>query len=70
MGRIKITDLPKDMKLSEEDLRKVRGGALALRSIGLGLPGSLQQPARLRLIGGIPSLQFGIDQRDWKEGPV
>ena len=68
MGRIKITDLPKDMKLSEEDLRKVRGGVLAPRPLGIGLPGSLQQPARLKFPAGTSSLRFGIDQGDWAPG--
>lgn len=29
MARIKITDIPKDRKLSREDLKLVRGGAIA-----------------------------------------
>ncbi len=57
MGRIKIKDLPKDMKLSEEVLRKVRGGIIVQRGL-LGLRGQ----------GGAPALRIGIGQGDWGAG--
>ena len=70
MGRIKINDLPKDMKLTEEDLRKVRGGIMDPTDRLLGLRGPLPGTSRLKIPGGASSLRFGIDQRYWKEGPV
>ena len=33
MARIKINDLPKDMKISKEDMRKITGGALRKVSV-------------------------------------
>lgn len=33
MARIKITDLPKDMKISKEEMKKVLGGALITGTI-------------------------------------
>ena len=32
MARIKIKDLPKDMKVSKEEMRKIRGGLLQVAS--------------------------------------
>jgi hypothetical protein len=32
MARIKITDLPKDAKITKEELKRVKGGALVLDS--------------------------------------
>ena len=40
MAKIKIKDLPKDLKVSEDQLKKIRGGALLgqrLRASGAGL---------------------------------
>ena len=35
MARIRIKDLPKDMKISKEELKRIRGGALTpLLSLG------------------------------------
>lgn len=31
MARIEITDLPKDMKIGKEEMRRVRGGVLVTR---------------------------------------
>ncbi len=72
MGRIKIKDLPKDMKLSEEDLRKVKGGIgiIAPDFQGLGIRRLLGGTSRLRIPSGTSSLRFGIDQRDWNQGPA
>jgi hypothetical protein len=63
MGRIKIKDLPKDMKLSEKDLRKIRGGILYPISRSL-IPGS----SSLNIRTGTPSIRIGIDQGDWAPG--
>jgi len=72
MGRIKIKDLPKDMKLSEEDLRKVKGGIgfVESNSRSLGLQRLLGGTSRLRIPSGTSALRFGIDQRDWNQGPA
>jgi hypothetical protein len=72
MGRIKIKDLPKDMKLTEEDLRKVRGGIGIMQPNDrrLLLSGLLGGTSRLRIPSGTSSLRFGIDQRDWNQGPA
>jgi hypothetical protein len=32
MARIKIKDLPKDVKISEEEMRKIQGGYLSIRT--------------------------------------
>ena len=38
MARIKIYDLPKDMKISKDDLRKIVGGQMELISQYMELP--------------------------------
>jgi len=63
MGRIKIKDLPKDLKLSEKDLRKIRGGILYPTSRSL-IPGT----SNLIIRTGTPSRRIGIDQGDWAPG--
>ncbi len=40
MARIKIEDLPKDMKISKNDMRKITGGALITKT---GIESSLTQ---------------------------
>ena len=71
MSRIKIKDLPKDMKLSEEDLRKVRGGIGIVQTSnqGFSFSGLLPGTSRLKLPTGT-SVRFGINQRDWNQGPA
>jgi hypothetical protein len=46
MAKIKITDLPKDVKVSEDDLKKIRGGFQVrgtLAGLGGGAIGSAGQ---------------------------
>ena len=38
MARIKINDLPKDMKISKEDMRKITGGALLIGTAEAEMP--------------------------------
>ena len=70
MARIKIKDLPKDMKLTEEDLRKVMGGIIEPDFRSLGIRRLLPGTSRLKIPSGTSSLRFGIDQRDWNQGPA
>ena len=62
MARIKINDLPKDMKISKEDMRKITGGALST-GIQSGLRVSLTQTSDLaagsRAISGIGQMKTG-----------
>jgi len=46
MARIKITDLPKDVKISEDDMQAIFGGSLTLRDF-------TKTPLRSALIRGI-----------------
>ncbi len=46
MARIKIKDLPKDLKISKEEMNKVMGGAFFLQTNQFG--GSLNYFSRLR----------------------
>src|SRR5512143_1109375 len=38
MARIKIKDLPKDLKVSKEELKKIHGGAFLSASLTYGIP--------------------------------
>lgn len=52
MAKIKIMDLPKDVKVSEDDLKKIRGGFQVrgtLAGLGGGVLGSAGQ--RIKQVG-------------------
>lgn len=36
MARIKIKDLPKDLKISKEELKKIKAGFTSSQNLGLG----------------------------------
>ena len=66
MARIKIKDLPKDMKVSKEEMRKIRGGLLSMTYSAVYLPISASYPTStqaIRYTGAIePSINWGTPQ--------
>ena len=68
MKRIKIEDLPKDMQISQEELRKVRGGfqyANLGRKAMIGqYYGALGSRSSMATIGKTPSLRSWLDIGD------
>ena len=56
MARIKIEDLPKDVKISKEEMRDVLGGSRAFNAPGLNAPG-LNAPSLNAPYLNAPTLQ-------------
>lgn len=63
MARIKIKDLPKDMKVSKEEMRKVMGGLeYALRSSIIAYSASPPTSGAIRYQGAIQPINWGTPQ--------
>jgi hypothetical protein len=72
MKRIKIEDLPKDMQISQEELRKVRGGFQYANLGRKAMIGDYYGPWGSRTstasIGKIPSIRNWLDIGDISAG--
>ncbi len=53
MARIKINDLPKDMKISKEDMRRITGGGLIMEDKQI-LQDYVQIESRNQTLGSVP----------------
>ena len=72
MARIEINDLPKDMKISKDDMRKLTGGSISYSQISVGGGGgvpteSIGAGGCFLKIEGVPGESTDEGHADWIE---